>query len=119
MPVRPGFPNATILISSKESEIKEITISNVVGEYEFRALPFGRYSIEVRKPGFRIFQQQALELHANERRSLDVVLEVGEVDERVNVVAKAPPAAPPDTRPARRAESASEEMFRLRSWFMQ
>jgi len=90
-------PDATIVISAKEGGIKEITISSAAGEYEFRALPLGRYTIEVRTLGFRSFQQ-ALELHANEPRKLDVVLEVGEVDQTVNVVAKAPPAAPPDTR---------------------
>ena len=90
-------PDATIVISAKESGIKEIAISGAAGEYEFRALPLGRYAIEVRALGFRSFQQ-ALELHANEPRRLDVVLEVGEVNETVNVVAKAPPAAPPDTR---------------------
>ena len=90
-------PDATIVVSAKEGGIKEITISSAAGEYEFRALPLGRYSIEVRMVGFRPFQQ-SLELHANEPRNLDVVLEVGKVDETVNVVAKAPPAAPPDTR---------------------
>ena len=88
-------PNATLVVSAKG--IKEITLSGAAGEYEFRALPLGRYSIEVRMAGFRSFQQ-ALELQANEPRKLDVVLEVGEVAETVNVVAKAPPAAPPDTR---------------------
>jgi TonB family protein len=88
-------PNATLVVSAKG--IKEITLSAAAGEYEFRALPLGHYSIEVRMAGFRPFQQ-ALELQANEPRKLDVVLEIGEVAETVNVVAKAPPAAPPDTR---------------------
>jgi len=90
-------PNATLVISAKEGGTKEITISGAAGEYEFRALPLGRYSIEARTPGFRSFQQ-VFELHANETRKLDVVLEVGEIDQTINVVAKAPPAAPPDTR---------------------
>jgi TonB family protein len=88
-------PDATVVVSAKG--IKEITTSDAAGEYEFRALPLGRYSIEVRIAGFRPFQQ-ALELHANEPRKLDVVVDVGEVAETVNVVAKAPPAAPRDTR---------------------
>jgi TonB family protein len=90
-------PDATIVVSAKEGGIKEITISNAAGEYELRALPVGRHTIEVRMPGFRSFQQ-ALELQANEPRKLDVVLEVGEVNQAINVVAKAPPDAPPDTR---------------------
>jgi len=90
-------PNATIVVSNKQGGTKEITSSSAAGEFEFRVLPLGRYSVEVRTPGFRPFQQ-ALELHANEPRELHVVLEVGEVAETVNVVAKAPPAAPPDTR---------------------
>ena len=90
-------PDATIVVSAKEGGIKEITTSSAAGDYEFRALPVGRYSIEVRLPGFRLFQQ-SLELQPNEPRKLDVVLEVGEVKETVNVVAKAPPAAPTDTR---------------------
>jgi TonB family protein len=90
-------PNATVVVSNKEGGIKEITSSSAAGEFEFRTLPLGRYSVEVRTAGFRPFQQ-TLELHANEPRELDVVLEVGEVAETVNVVAKAPPASPPDTR---------------------
>jgi TonB family protein len=90
-------PNATIVVSNKEGGIKEITSSSAAGEFEFRTLPLGRYSVEVRTAGFRPFQQ-TLELHANEPRELDVVLEVGEVAETVNVVAKAPPASLPDTR---------------------
>ena len=90
-------PDATIVVSAKEGGIKEITISNAAGEYEFRALPLGRYTIEVRTLGFRPFQQ-ALELVANEAKELAVALEVGEVKETINVVAKAPPTAPPDTR---------------------
>jgi TonB family protein len=90
-------PNATVVVSAREGGIKEITFSSAAGDYEFRALPLGHYSIEVRIAGFRPFRQ-ALELHANEPRKLDVVLEVGEVAETVNVVAKATPAAPPDTR---------------------
>jgi TonB family protein len=88
-------PNATLVVSAKGT--KEITLSGAAGEYEFRTLPLGRYSIEVRMAGFRPFQQ-ALELQANETRKLDVVLEVGEVAETVNVVVKAPPAPPPDIR---------------------
>ncbi len=90
-------PDATIVVSAQEGGTKEITLSGAAGDYEFHALPVGRYSIEVRLPGFRPFQQ-SLELQPNEPRKLDVVLEVGEVQETVNVVAKAPPAVPPDTR---------------------
>jgi TonB family protein len=90
-------PDATIVVSAQEGGTKEITLSGAAGDYEFHALPVGRYSIEVRLPGFRPFQQ-SLELHANEPRRLDVVLEIGEVNQTINVVAKAPPAAPPNTR---------------------
>ena len=90
-------PDATVVVSTKDGGTKEITISNAAGEYEFRALPLGRYSIEGRTPGFRPFQQ-ALELHANEAKEFEIVLEVGEVKETINVVAKAPPAVPLDTR---------------------
>src|SRR4030095_4177960 len=90
-------PDATIVVSAQEGGTKEITLSGATGDYEFHALPVGRYSIEVRLPGFRPFQQ-SLELHANEPRRLDVVLEIGEVNQTIHVVAKAPPAAPPNTR---------------------
>jgi TonB family protein len=82
---------------TRKDGIKEITVQVPQAMFEFRTPSLGRYSIEVRMVGFRPFQQ-SLELHANEPRNLDVVLEVGKVDETVNVVAKAPPAAPPDTR---------------------
>jgi TonB family protein len=94
-----AVPDATVVVSSTESKTQEITISGAAGEYEFRVLPVGRYSIEARKSGFQVFKQQTL-LTANESGRLDIVLDVGEVSERVEVVAKAPPAASPNTGPS-------------------
>ena len=90
---RAVVPEATVVISSEESKTQEITISGAAGDYEFRVLPVGRYSVEVRKSGFRVFKQQAL-LAANEPGKLDIVLEVGEVIQTVDVVGKAPQTVP-------------------------
>src|SRR4030095_5055898 len=55
-------PQATIVVSHPESQTKEITFSGPAGEYEFRGLAAGRYSLEARKSGFRPYRIQAFDL---------------------------------------------------------
>jgi TonB family protein len=55
------------------------------GEFEFRSLPPGEYSIEVKSPGFAI-QRQTVEVASGERKSVQITLGMGSIAESVTVV---------------------------------
>ena len=63
------------------------TTSNSTGEYRILALPVGRYTIEATNPGFQKFISTGIELTVNEQRRLDITLQVGGVEQQVEVTA--------------------------------
>ena len=64
-----------------------ITTSDDTGAYRILALPVGRYTIEVTQPGFRKFIASEIELTVNEQRRVDVSLQVGAMEQQVEVTA--------------------------------
>src|SRR5262249_22041520 len=82
------IPGAEVSVSNLESNIKQTVFTNDPGEYEFTALPDGRYMVEVNKLGFKSFQQKDVVIRAGAREQLNVRLEVGEVKQTIEVVGK-------------------------------
>ena len=72
------------------------------GAYTFPALPIGRYRIEASQAGFKRGLREGLELHVNDRLTVNVQLQVGDVTQEVTVVA-----------PAVQVETASSEQSGL------
>jgi len=86
-------PGAIVTAYNPDTGKQETTISGDAGDYLLAAIPVGRYVVQVRKPGFRLFQNEGVVLDANAPLRLDVKVEVGEITESVEVTGKAPPAA--------------------------
>jgi hypothetical protein len=63
------------------------TTSDVTGEYRLLALPVGRYTIEATQPGFQKFITTDIDLSVNAQRRVDVTLQVGAVEQQVEVSA--------------------------------
>src|SRR3954451_20268885 len=61
--------------------------SDDTGAYRILALPVGRYTVEVTQPGFRKFIASEIELTVNEQRRVDVSLQVGAMEQQVEVTA--------------------------------
>ena len=83
---------------------KEFSITNDTGEFSFTPLPDGFYKVEVRKPGFALYEAGEISLKSSEPVKVDVVLNIGRIQETVNVRADAaaPAANPqPNTVPKR------------------
>ena len=57
------------------------------GSYRILALPVGRYTIEVTQPGFQKFMTTEIDLTVNEQRRVDVSLQVGAMEQQVEVTA--------------------------------
>ena len=61
------------------------------GDYEFPLLPItGTYSLTVTREGFKTQERTGIELQVQQQARFDLVLEVGNVSERITVEAAAP-----------------------------
>jgi hypothetical protein len=60
------------------------------GRYDLLFLLPGIYRITVSAPGFKVAQQDRVELRIHDRLQIDFSMEVGEISERVQVTAEAP-----------------------------
>jgi hypothetical protein len=65
--------------------------TNELGEYIFPGLPVGRYRVETEVSGFSRSARSAIELTVNQNARVDVVLQVGAVEQSIEVSADATP----------------------------
>lgn len=87
-----AVPNATIIVSNPQARTKDMTTSGATGSFEFATLNAGSYTLEVLKPGFARYSAPVV-LEANHAQHQNVILELGMVDERVDVVGEGGPKA--------------------------
>jgi len=89
-------PGAAIIAGAKVVARQEATrqdfstVATDAGLYVFPALPVGMYSVTVEHPGFKKLTRSGLEVRVAQRIGLDLNLEVGNVEQSVEVVAEAP-----------------------------
>jgi TonB family protein len=87
------IPDAVILISNPASKINETVRTNAAGEYDFPALPEGRYVVKVLKPGFQPFNKPDVLVTSGGAVKVDANLELGRISEMMQVVAQGQPRA--------------------------
>ncbi len=81
-------PNATVTITDEAKNVVVRTLTTgEEGEYSAPSLPVGTYSVTVEAPSFKKSQQTGAKLDVNQRRQIDITLEVGNVSEVVTVAA--------------------------------
>lgn len=88
-PANALVPNATVVLTSKDTGWERSTTSTVEGTYGFSAVPVGVYSLAVSAPGFSNFSQTGLRLNINQASTLNVRLTVGSLSDSVTVQADA------------------------------
>jgi TonB family protein len=98
-----AVPQAAVVVVYPETGHREVASTTDSGEFAFQGLPAGVVRVEVRKPGFAVFERKEVRVDPAVPQQLDAMLEVGRVSESIEVVAKAPPrpAATP-LKPPRR-----------------
>jgi hypothetical protein len=83
------IPGADIKLTNQGTGVSVQGASSEVGIFVFTSLLPGTYTLEIGMPGFRTLTMREVVLTANERRSLgNVSLQVGEVEQRVEVTAE-------------------------------
>lgn len=81
--------DATVTLTETALGVQRQVQTNGAGEYEFRSLPPGAYSLVIEKSGFRRYDQKRIELLVNNPATMNATLEVGAATETVEVSAQA------------------------------
>jgi len=84
---RAAVPGARIMLSNTDNGHKEVAVTDEVGHYVFRSLAPGKYRVEVSQPGFALFQR-TLTLEGGAEARQDATLDLGRIDESVDVVGR-------------------------------
>lgn len=86
------IPSAQVTLTNQATAAKQSTTSNDSGIFLFPGILPGSYTVDVSMAGFRSYQVKDINLTMNERRSLgNIVLQVGQVQEKVEVTAESTP----------------------------
>ncbi len=83
-------PNARVNLTNLDGKNRELTTAGAAGEFRFNGIPGGHYLIEVRQPGFELFKSNSVEVQNGATVQADVRLQLGGVNEAVDVVADTP-----------------------------
>src|SRR3954471_9413399 len=84
------IPGAKVTATHEPTNHEYDAVSTDAGLYVFGNLPAGPYSVTVEHPGFKKLVRTGLEIRVGQRQDLDIRLELGDVQQRVEVKAEAP-----------------------------
>ena len=83
-------PGVTVQLVNEASNASRDTISNDVGEYNFSAVLPGTYTVRASLAGFRTYQQRGIRIATQQFITLDIRLDLGDLQETVTVTAQVP-----------------------------
>jgi len=85
-----AIPGAQVQVLNLDTNFTVGTITNAEGNYTVPYLVAGRYRITVELTGFKKSVKEPLELRTNERLTVDIVMEIGQITDTVTVTGEAP-----------------------------
>jgi hypothetical protein len=83
-------PGATVTVREVNRGTSNTYVTDETGSYTAPFLSPGTYAIEVNVPGFRKWVREGVILQVNQRARVDVLLEIGGIQETTNVTADSP-----------------------------
>jgi trimeric autotransporter adhesin len=84
------IPGATVAVVNEANGVTRETVSNEAGQYSFPVLDPAAYTVRVAVPGFKSFERRGVRVTTQASIDLEIVLEVGAVEETITVTADAP-----------------------------
>ena len=83
-----AIPNATVVVTntSLNQNVRTLT-TNENGNFSATLLPVGKYTVSVEAKGFKKATQTGIEVNVNDRLTLNLTLEVGDISQEVSVQA--------------------------------
>jgi trimeric autotransporter adhesin len=84
------IPAAPVQLVNQASGAVRDTVTNETGQYSFPAVDPGRYMLKIEVPGFKTYENRAVQIGTQQFISIDVQLEVGSLEESITVTADVP-----------------------------
>lgn len=84
------IPGATVTVTEIATGVRATAVTTDTGNYTAGPLKIGVYEVVVEKAGFKRAVIRGVQISAQDRRRVDVMLELGQVSEAVTTVASAP-----------------------------
>ena len=85
-----AVPGSRLTVTNVGTGVSVDAVANEQGRFVASYLLPGQYKLQVQQSGFKSFERGPFELRINDRVELNVVLEVGQMSDKVTVVAEAP-----------------------------
>lgn len=86
-----AIPGVSIVVTDVDRRLEQRTATNDSGAYRVPFLGPGNYSIVLEKEGFKPLRQTGITLVIDQVARMDFILELGTVNERIEVTDQAPP----------------------------
>ena len=83
-------PGVTVTLLNEGNGASRNAVSNDQGQYNFAAVPPGLYTVKAELAGFKTYENKALRVAAQQFLTLDISLEVGQLQETITVTGEAP-----------------------------
>jgi len=84
------LPGATVTATNIATNVVSTTTTDAAGDYSILYLPAGTYRVTVELQGFKKVLREGVEVRIGDRLTIDVPLEVGQLEETVTVTADTP-----------------------------
>ena len=85
-----AVPGATVTATSQTTNVNYTAISNDTGNYTITSLPVGTYVLKAELAGFKTAATKPIEVEAKQIVRLDFKLELGAIEETVQVIGQSP-----------------------------
>ena len=79
------IPNASVALTSADTGVTQAVTADSSGNFEFPTVRPASYTVKVTQKGFQTYTQTGIVLAVDERRRLDIVLQVGDTTSVVTV----------------------------------
>ena len=83
-------PGATVTATNTGTQFSRTAVTDDIGEYAFRLMPLGEYTVAVTLDGFKNFTQSGIVLEVGRNARVDAVVQPGAVSENITVIGDAP-----------------------------
>ncbi|MGH9784012.1 MAG: carboxypeptidase regulatory-like domain-containing protein [Terriglobia bacterium] len=83
-------PDTAVTVRQIETGLTRTAETDVAGRYSLPSLPVGEYEVIAMKPGFRVQVRRGINLSVGQEAVLNLTLEVGSVQQTVEVTGEAP-----------------------------
>ena len=84
------IPGAEVTLTNDATGLARSTTTNAAGEYNFPNLAPGNYTLKTSLQGYKTYQRAGLSVGTQQFLTLDVLLEVGALEETIIVTGQAP-----------------------------